>query len=153
MINISPALYFTIDNIPSHTPGWRCINTLELAKPAPKRGTQARVLPGASGGRPQVLRDNWVERTINFHVYGRYDSNGTINASEIDGLQTNLDYLAAQWAAVPVTSDSTRTCVLHRLGATKSASVQVLDMDWDYEEMPVAATLLLRLLLPTGSLA
>lgn len=153
VVNISPNLYFTLDGILSHTPGWRAINTLDLAKPSTKRGTKPRVVPGANGARAMPLRPDATERQLSFHVYGRYTSEGAVNSSEIDGLQVNLNYLAAQWAAVPSSSNSTRTLVLHRLSTTVTGPVQVLDMDWDYAEMPVAATMVMRLLLPAGALA
>jgi hypothetical protein len=153
MINISPALFFTLDGTLSHTPGWRVVNTLELAKPAKKRGTSPRVLPGAAGARALPLRADATERVLNVHVYGRRDGNGTVYESEIEGLQANLEYLATSWAAVPATSDSTRTCVLHRRGTTTTGPVQVLDMDWDDAEMPIAAMMIVRLLLPAGALS
>lgn len=152
-VNVSPNLYFTLDGVLSNTPAWRAINILDLAKPATKRGTKPRIIPGASGARAMPLRPDATERTIRLHVYGRVDSDGAPYANEITGLATNLKYLADQWAAVPGTADSTRTCVLHRLGSTVTGPVQVLDMDWDDGEMPVAATMLLRLLLPAGALA
>jgi hypothetical protein len=152
VINISPSLYFTLDGVLSHTPGWRAINTLDLAKPAHTRGGTPRVIPHAAGARPMPLRRDATERIISLHVYGRRNGDGGVNSSEIDGLQTNLGYLAAAWAAVPATSGSTRTLVLYRLGTSTTGPVQVLDMDWDWAEMPVAATMVLRLLLPEGAL-
>lgn len=153
MINISPNLYFTIDGVLSHTPAWRAINTLELAKPAQKRGTSPRVLPGAAGARPLPLRPAATERVVSMHVYGARDPDGAAYESEIEGLDANLAALVAAWHSAPGTPDSTRTLVLYRPGATVSGPVQVLDMDWDYQEMPVAATALVRLLLPSGALA
>jgi len=152
VINISPSLYFTLDGVLSHTPGWRAINTLDLAKPAHIRGGIPRVIPHAAGARPMPLRADATERVISLHVYGRQNGDGTPASSEIAGLQANLDYLAAAWAAVPATADSTRTLVLYRLGTSTTGPVQVLDMDWDSAEMPVATTMVLRLLLPEGEL-
>lgn len=152
MINTSPDLYFELDGVLSHTPGWRAANTLDLAKPAQLRGTTPLVTPGASGARAMPLRANATERIITMRVFGAKDQDGTPAASEIEGLQANLDFLAAAWAVVPATADSTRTCVLHRLSASTSGPVQVLDMDWDSADMPVVATMLLRLLLPEGAL-
>ena len=149
----SPHLYFTIDGVPSATPGWRMVNILELAKPAKLRGTQPRVLPGAAGARAMPLRIAASERIINGRVFGAFDADGNPNASEIDRLDANLATLAANWAAVPTTADSTRTCVLHRPGVTVAGPVQVLDFDFDYADMPVAANVIMRLLLPTGELA
>jgi hypothetical protein len=152
MLITSPNLYFTIDGVPSHTPAWRMINTLELAKPAHLRGTKPLVLPGAAGARPMPLRRDATERTINGAVYGLVDVDGNRHPSEIEGLDINLAALAGYWAAVPATVDSTRTCVLHHFGATLTGPVQVLDMDWDYADMPIRANVIFRLLLPEGRL-
>ena len=152
MINVSPLLYFTLDGVLSHTPGWRTMNTLELAKPAPMRGGSPLVVPGATGGRPMRQRPTYAERTLSIHVFGRKDGDGNLNASEIEGLQVNLAYLANAWAPAPPTPGSVRTLVLHRLGTTMTGPVQVIDMDWDDAEMPVAATLVMRLILPEGQL-
>ena len=157
MKNTSPRLYFEMDGVLSHTPAWRVTNTLELAKPSRLRGTKPRVIPGAAGAIPLPLRRDASERVLNVHVYGRAD--GAPFSSEIDGLTANLAYLARAWAAVPAGADSTRLCTLYRFGAwpdgamtTVSGPVQVLDMDWDSAEMPTAANLVMRLLLPAGEL-
>lgn len=153
MLITHPDLYFTLDGTPSHTPAWRITNTLELIKPAHLRGTKPRVLPGAAGGRPLPLRVDVTERVLNGRVYGLFDPNGGRHSTEIEGLDANLRALATAWATPPGTADSTRTCVLHRFGATATGPVQVLDMDWDYAEMPIAANVVIRLLLPAGALA
>lgn len=158
MKNTSPGLYFELDGVLSHTPGWRVANTLELAKPARLRGTKPRVIPGAAGAIPMPLRRDATERVLNVHVYGRADGYGTPYPAEIDGLQVNLAYLARAWAAPPA-GDGTRQCTLYRTGpwpdggmTVLSGPVQVLDMDWDSAEMPVAANMVIRLLLPAGEL-
>jgi hypothetical protein len=152
-VNTSPDLYFSLDGVISHTPGWAMFNTLDLAKPAQLRGTKPVIIPQLQGGLPMPLRDNPTERIIVGKVFGRLDQDGTPNASEIEGLQANLDVLVAAWGVVPVTADSTRTCVLHRLSGDLTGPVQVLDLDWDHQDMPIVANLIMRLLIPAGALA
>lgn len=159
MKNTSPRLYFEMDGVLSHTPGWRVANTLELAKPARLRGTKPRVIPGAAGGVALPLRRDVTERVLNVHVYGRADADGIPYPSEIDGLAANLAFLSRAWAAVPTTADGTRQLTLYRFGSWPDAGmtavagpVQVLDMDWDSTEMPVAANMVVRLVLPAGEL-
>jgi hypothetical protein len=148
-----PNLYFELDGTPSHTPAWRMFNTLELLKPARLRGTAPVVIPTATGARAMPLRAAATERAVAGRVYGGFDIDGNPTSSEIEGLITNLESLTDLWATVPVTADSTRTLVLHAYGVTYSGSVQVIDMDWDYEQMPICANVIFRLLLPVGALA
>lgn len=153
MILTKPRLYFTIDGVPSATPAWDMTNMLELIKPAKKRGAQPVIIPGASGGRANPLRIDVTERVINGQVFGRLNENGVPYADEITGLQTNLTTLRNAWAAIPGTTNSTRTLVLHLVGGTTlSGPVQVIDMDWDYDQMPVVANVVVRLLVPAGEL-
>lgn len=154
MILTRPRLYFTIDGTPSATFAWDMKNLLELAKPAKRRGTAPVIIPGASGGRAQPLRADVTERVVSGQVYGRLDPNGLPHPSEIEGLTLNLATLIAAWVAVPVTDDSTRTCVLHLpSGTTKTGPVQVLDFDYDFADMPIVANVIMRLLLPEGELS
>lgn len=154
MIVTRPACYFVINSVPSCTPGWTMVNPMELAKPAKRRGTEPTVIPGAAGARANPLRVAHSERVINGKVFGRADGNGSLHSSEIIGVAANLDTLITAWVDIPGSSDSTRTVTLHLpSGSTISGSVQVLDFDYDYAEMPIAANVILRLLLPAGELA
>jgi hypothetical protein len=147
-------LYFSLDGVPSATPAWTMTNILELLKPPKLRGTEPTVIPGASGALPHPLRADATERVVYGQVFGRLDPDGSPHSSEIAGLDLNLATLVAAWAAVPGTTSSLRTCVLHRPGhTTKTGPVQVVDFDWDYESMPVVANTIMRLLIPAGSLA
>lgn len=154
MIITRPACYFEINSVPSCTPAWTMINPMELAKPARRRGTEPTVIPGAAGARANPLRAAATERVISGKVFGRQAPDGSLHTNEITGLAANLDTLTTAWVDIPGTSDSTRACTLHLPDTTTiSGDIQVLDFDWDYAEMPIAANVLLRLLLPAGALA
>jgi len=154
MIVTRPHLYFDLDGVPSQTPAWSMINELDLIKPPNLRGTKPDIIPGLPGALPNPLREDATERTINGNVFAQLDPDGMPYPSEIEGLISNLEILADAWATVPGAANSLRSCTLYLPDTTtRTGSVQVLNFDWpDYAEMPIKATVVLRLLIPAGSL-
>jgi hypothetical protein len=89
-------------------------------------------------------------------VFGGFDMVGEPISSEIEGLIENLAFLDSNVGALPATTYTTRTCVLHLPdGSTRSGDVQVEEFTWpdEVENGPAAVNAALALCIPAGSLA
>lgn len=123
--------WIDIDGVPLATPAWRCLNPLEVLKPAPKRTVGGVVIPRAHGRIPRAMFDDAADRLLTLQFYGARDRLGARVADARQGLIDNLVWFRTNVVDVPATLDSTRTLTLHLIsGTTWSGEVQVLDLDW-----------------------
>jgi hypothetical protein len=90
---------------------------------------------------------------LEWSVAGDRDVEGAEHTNPLAGVLENLDYLRTNLYAIPGTSGSTRTCVLHLPGGgTRTGSVQVRDFDFgDFDDGAVTAVT--EIYLPAGALA
>lgn len=120
--------WFTIDSVPSATPGWEHRHVLPFREEFDQRGSDI-IIPGSAGTLPQKRRRTVTLRAIPIQITGEKDQNDADNADPLAGLEANIDYLMAQWVAPTGATDGTRTLVWHRRnGTTKTAKVHVLGM-------------------------
>jgi hypothetical protein len=149
-------LYFTLDGIPSHTPGWHFRNVYDLAKPGPTRSSPPDIIPGANGVIANPLWRDGNDVLLTGQAFGAADGAGiaaNVYGSEMACLEENLRYLADTFGAIPANPTTTKTCVVHLAsGHTRTGPVQVRSFDWDDSTMPATATLAMQLFIPAGHL-
>lgn len=121
--------WFTLDGIASATPGWEHENLLPFREENDKRGSDIIIPRSGDGVLPQPRRPTVSLKAIKMRITGEKDQNDADYADPLAGLETNIDYLMAQWVASPGTADGTRTLVWHRRnGTTKTRPAHVLGM-------------------------
>jgi hypothetical protein len=153
-MSAAPILFFELNGLVSRCAAWRMTNLLDLVKPATKRGTTRLVMPGADGARVFPLHRDASERVIIGQVFGARNPDGVPYMSEIEGLIANLGLITDAWGTIPSSTNSLLPLVLHLPnGVTKSGDVQIADLDWDHESMPIVANVIMRLVIPAGQLA
>lgn len=117
---ISRTSYLEINSVPLATPAWRILDLTPLYGLVMRGSSEP--MPYAAGAIGYQHRVDYRSVTLPMDVYGRYQSDGTVNANVYAGLDVNIDYLLAN---VVTPSTSTYAAVWHRASGTKTANVFV----------------------------
>lgn len=139
--------YLSINSTPSSTAGWQ-FDLLPL-RVKTRRGDNL-LLPLASGRRAVDLETDEIDVVLPGVIFGGFDRDGAAHTVPIIGVDTNFDYLVAQWMGA-----SSYTATWHkRSGATPTATVQVVDLRVGNNpeglfDVPAAA----RIRIPAGAFA
>lgn len=148
---IVDAVYLEIDGVPLSTPGWECLNPMDMRKGPATRGKD-RVIPGAAGTRGKLRRPAPTKHQLQFVVVGDQSSDGTVNTDPVVGLDVNLqalrDLTDATGIGVPA-----KEAILHLpSGGTLSGDIHIELFDWQYEG-PSAASATMDITILAGALA
>jgi len=146
------AHHLEIDGVPLSTPAWEHLNIQALYGGAYVRG-ENRVLPGAAGRRALPWRPDETMRTLVLAIFGFQSWDGTVNTDAVAGLWANVAHLQNFVVDNPLNTDSTRTAVLKRPGASdRSATIQVRGFEIDDEPYsPAAVSATIDIALVTGA--
>jgi hypothetical protein len=131
--------HLEIDGVPLSTPAWEHQNIQTLYSGAGVRG-ENRVMPGAAGRRALPWRPDETMRTLTLAIFGDLSWDGPVNADAVAGLWANVAHLQTFIVDNPLNTDSTRTAVIKRPGASDLvAKIQVRGFEIDDESYSPAA--------------
>lgn len=108
----------TIGDVDMTGPAWQVMNLHELWLPAAQRGNDV-ILAGTDGCLPRDRRRDSTTRTLRIKVSGTVDPDGQPNSNAFEGLQENVDALAAvaspglQEAVLGMPDGTERTADVH----------------------------------------
>lgn len=138
--------YALIDGVPTSTTGWWCTNLDALVAPAPRRGTDADIIPGADGRILNPLYADMADVTLEFTVSRTHDWEGDVRTSDRAALYDNRRRLMAAWGSIPDNADSTVPLELVIEGDQWEGDVQIIDLRMTED------TVVVRLLIAAGAL-
>lgn len=122
--------YLDIDGVPLSCPAWELLNIETLMSGPDVRG-EVRTMPGAVGGRPNILRAGAYALSLELFVWGGQDPEGAPYANPHEGVITNCDLLRSSVTNPTMVGRGTRLATWHRPGvlADLSATVQVRKLE------------------------
>ena len=138
--------YALLDGVPTSTAGWWCTNLDALVVAAPRRGTEADIIPGADGRILNPLYGDMLDVTLELTVSRVHDWMGVVQASDRAALYGNRRRLLDAWGAIPDNTDSTLPLELVIQGDLWEGDAQVVDLRTTED------TVLVRILIAAGAL-
>lgn len=143
----------TINSVLMHTSAWNVLDCTELWLVAAVRGDNITI-PYVNGRRALPYRIDEATFALRMAITGDVNSAGVKYADPWVGLQANLDYLRANVVDPPTAPSATRAATLVMpSGVTRTANVQVLELEILRHGGPHLVDAALHLRIPAGRFA
>lgn len=146
-------VYLEIAEVPLATPGWQCLNPMEMRQGLATRGKD-RLIPGAAGVLPGKRRPTSTQRLLELVVNGELDWEGEPYTDGHEGLDANLMHLR-EFVTDPLGNGrdgGPLEAVLHLPdGSTSVGQVHVESFTWGYWGTDAQAAMTVTVLGPFES--
>lgn len=107
-----PLHYLDIDGVPLSTPAWECTNLETLLSGADVRG-EPRIIPGAIGVRPNLIRPTVTTYSLEIYFHGFADWEDNAYDDPHAGVLENVRQFKATVSNPTLVGTGTRTATLH----------------------------------------